>query len=166
MGRPRPLCWARCSLVFCVRQFCNVVATISDGNQHVDLPPPAIMFPVALWTGKQVVSMLLKQNKQTQLLVNVELKERNYSGKNAEGKEWLHMCPDEGYVCIRNRWEARRSRCVIAALSHHHTNLAFALTATHSELLCGNLGKSTLGGKKTGLVYALIRNHSEMVAAT
>ena len=112
MGRPRPLCWARCSLVSCVPQFCNVVATISDGDQHVDLPPPAIMFPVALWTGKQVVSMLLKQNKQTQLLVNVELKERNYSGKNAEGKEWLHMCPDEGYVCIRNRWEARRSRAV------------------------------------------------------
>ena len=117
-------------------EFCNVVSTITDALGHVDLPPPAIMFPVQLWTGKQVISMLLRQNKATDLLVNLELKEGNYCGKDKQGKEWKYMDPNEGYVCFRN-----------------------------SELMCGNLGKKTLGGKKTGLVYALIRNHSELAAA-
>jgi DNA-directed RNA polymerase III subunit RPC1 len=32
----------------------------SDANEYIDLPPPAIIKPVRLWTGKQLYSLLFK----------------------------------------------------------------------------------------------------------
>lgn len=34
--------------------FCRVASYLGDAGEHVDIPPPAILKPVALWTGKQV----------------------------------------------------------------------------------------------------------------
>lgn len=34
--------------------FCRVASYLGDAGEHVDIPPPAILTPVALWTGKQV----------------------------------------------------------------------------------------------------------------
>ena len=34
--------------------FCRVASYLGDAGEHMDIPPPAIMKPVALWTGKQV----------------------------------------------------------------------------------------------------------------
>lgn len=36
--------------------FCRVASYLGDAGEHVDIPPPAILKPVALWTGKQVGS--------------------------------------------------------------------------------------------------------------
>lgn len=36
------------------QSFCRVATYLGDAGERVDLPPPAIMKPVALWTGKQV----------------------------------------------------------------------------------------------------------------
>ncbi|TYZ65031.1 hypothetical protein PybrP1_003004 [[Pythium] brassicae (nom. inval.)] len=111
-------------------QFCQVVAMLGDALDHVELPPPAIVLPLRLWTGKQVISMLIQPNARTNVLVNLELKERNYTDGQV-------MCWKDGYVCFRN-----------------------------SELLCGNLGKKTLGdGSKHGLFYVLIRDHGPHEAA-
>ncbi|CAN0322144.1 unnamed protein product, partial [Laminaria digitata] len=35
--------------------FCRVATYLGDAGEHVDIPLPAIMKPVALWTGKQVI---------------------------------------------------------------------------------------------------------------
>ena len=84
-----------------------------------------------LWTGKQVINMLVKQNNRSNIAVNIELEEKNYIGSTKQ------MCPKDGYVLFKS-----------------------------SELMCGNLGKATLGsGSKEGLFYALIRNCSTEVAA-
>ncbi len=41
--------------VFLTRgQVSQLIVTMCDGMLHVDLPPPAIIKPVALWTGAQV----------------------------------------------------------------------------------------------------------------
>ena len=83
-----------------------------------------------LWTGKQVVSMLIQQNNYSKMNVNIELEEKSYT------KSGGIMCPNDGYVVFHN-----------------------------SQLMCGKLGKPTLGsGSKDGLFYSLIKNCSFEVA--
>jgi len=76
-------------------QFCQLVSYYGDADEHIDLPPPTLMKPVELWTGKQIFGMLLKPNKASKLIVNFETKEKNYtSGK--------HFCRNDGWVAFRN----------------------------------------------------------------
>jgi DNA-directed RNA polymerase III subunit RPC1 len=83
-----------------------------------------------LWTGKQVINVLLRPNRQSKVFVNTVVKEKFYSGS---GK---HMCVNDGWVVLKN-----------------------------SELLCGGLGKTTMGAEsKTGLMYSLIRDNSVEIA--
>lgn len=104
-------------------EFCRLVAFLGDGSEHIDMPPPTIWKPHKLWTGKQVISLLVRPNKEMTCTVNVESEERFYT-KNK------HFCHVDGFVAFRR-----------------------------GELICGNLGKKTLGGdSKSGLFYVLIRD--------
>jgi len=76
--------------------FCRLVATLGDGGEHIDLPPPAILKPVQLWTGKQVTGLLVRPSKASPVLVNCSLEERNYSGGGGA------FCPKDGFVVFRN----------------------------------------------------------------
>jgi DNA-directed RNA polymerase III subunit RPC1 len=107
-------------------EFCKLCGYFCiEDNEIIKIPPPAILKPLKLWTGKQVMSMLVSQNKNSNISVDAECAEKNYTQKDLK-----QMCPKDGYVLFRS-----------------------------SELLCGNLGKATLGdGSKKGLFYALIRN--------
>lgn len=67
----------------------------SDANMHIELPPPAIMKPKKLWSGKQIFSLILRPNKKTPVLANLEAKGKAYT-KNKE------MCFKDSYVIIRN----------------------------------------------------------------
>eukprot|EP00826_Nyctotherus_ovalis_P051880 TRINITY_DN6511_c0_g1_i3.p1 TRINITY_DN6511_c0_g1~~TRINITY_DN6511_c0_g1_i3.p1 ORF type:complete len:1080 (+),score=294.21 TRINITY_DN6511_c0_g1_i3:96-3335(+) len=112
-------------------EFCRVCGYIGDAEEWVEIPHPAVVKPVELWTGKQVVGVLLRPNRRSQISVNIEVKEKNYSRKGE------CMCPSDGYVVIRN-----------------------------SELICGNIGKATIGGgSKTGLVYSLMKDNNHNAAA-
>lgn len=73
--------------------FCQLVSYFSDGEEMVDLPPPAIMKPRELWTGKQVFTMLLLPNRESKMTVSFENKEKNYSTNK-------HFCPNDGWVTI------------------------------------------------------------------
>lgn len=73
-------------------QFCGYFA---DANERIDLPPPAILKPVELWTGKQIISVMLRPNRHSNVIVNCALKERNYTNDD-------HMCKSDGYVIIQN----------------------------------------------------------------
>lgn len=64
----------------------------NDCNERIELPPPAILKPVELWTGKQVIGVMLRPNKKNNVQVNTVLKARNYSGKDE------HMCLQDGFV--------------------------------------------------------------------
>lgn len=90
----------------------------------INLPPPTILKPTALWTGKQVISSLLRPNKKTRIIVNLKTKEKLYTKGEV-------MCLKDGWVIFKN-----------------------------SELLSGQLGKNTLGGNKSGLIYALLRDNN------
>ncbi|GAM24976.1 hypothetical protein SAMD00019534_081510 [Acytostelium subglobosum LB1] len=76
-------------------RFAHMCTHFADAYEHIDLPPPAIMKPMELWTGKQIFEVLLRPSIRSHVLVNLETKSRTYE-KN------LFMCPRDGYVCFRN----------------------------------------------------------------
>ena len=114
---------------FSREEFFRVISYFSDAAEEIDVPPPAIYKPKKLWTGKQVISVLVRPNKSVNARVNVESKERFYTDNKA-------MCVEDGYVIFYR-----------------------------GELMCGNLGKKTLGGEsKHGLFYVLIRDYGPQEA--
>lgn len=110
-----------------------------DGMDTVDLPTPAILKPIELWTGKQLFSVLVRPHAKVRVYVNLTVKEKSYTKPNKEGeREKEAMCPNDGLVYFRN-----------------------------SELLSGQLGKATLGnGNKDGLFSVLLRDYKAHAAAT
>jgi DNA-directed RNA polymerase III subunit RPC1 len=80
---------------FARETFCQIVSYYGNAEEHIDLPMPAILKPIELWTGKQVFSMMLRPNKASKVLVNFETREKNYSsGEN--------FCRNDGWVTFRN----------------------------------------------------------------
>jgi DNA-directed RNA polymerase III subunit RPC1 len=76
-------------------EFCQLVSYYSDAEEQVDIPLPTIIRPIELWTGKQVFSMMIRPNKESNVLVNFEAKEKNYMSDK-------HFCPNDGWVAFRN----------------------------------------------------------------
>ncbi|CAG8562176.1 2317_t:CDS:10 [Ambispora gerdemannii] len=80
-------------------QFVQICSYMSDANLHIDIPPPTILKPFRLWTGKQIFNVLMRPNKSSPVLVNLENKGRSFEKKDGVIPE---LCPNEGYVVIRN----------------------------------------------------------------
>lgn len=51
-----------------------MLSWFSDGKELINLPPPTIIKPVALWTGKQVISAILRPNKLARVVINFQTK--------------------------------------------------------------------------------------------
>ena len=64
------------------------------------MPVPTILKPVELWTGKQVFSTLLRPNRNCRVLVNLEMKEKNYAGSITRKED--SFCESDGYVKFVN----------------------------------------------------------------
>eukprot|EP01113_Clastostelium_recurvatum_P040668 TRINITY_DN6343_c0_g1_i1.p1 TRINITY_DN6343_c0_g1~~TRINITY_DN6343_c0_g1_i1.p1 ORF type:complete len:1395 (-),score=348.95 TRINITY_DN6343_c0_g1_i1:174-4358(-) len=77
-------------------QFCKLCTFMGDANEKIDLPPPAIIKPIELWSGKQIFSVIMRPSRKSHVLVNLESKSRTYGGKHE------HMDPADGWVVIRN----------------------------------------------------------------
>ncbi|CAK0820611.1 unnamed protein product [Prorocentrum cordatum] len=77
-------------------KFCQLACVLTDGTEPVELPPPAILKPCELWTGKQLFNVMLRPNRQSGVIANVEVEESNYS------KQGGSFCVNDGYVVIRN----------------------------------------------------------------
>lgn len=112
-----------------LEDFIQICTYPGNGLDEVEIPTPTILKPIRLWTGKQVIDVLLRPNRKCDTIINLELKAGNYQGTKVKG---LHnsMCSNDGYVLIYN-----------------------------SQLLSGNLCKKTLGGNKKGIVFILLRDH-------
>ena len=89
--------------------FCQICNYMFDGKSVVDpdskehfsveLPPPAIMKPERLWTGKQLWNVLMRPNHKSKVLVNMEAPCKQY--KAVEGT-FPDMNKDDAYLVIRN----------------------------------------------------------------
>jgi DNA-directed RNA polymerase III subunit RPC1 len=69
------------------------------GDTHLDLPPPAILKPRMLWTGKQVFSILMRPNKQSPVMVNLDAKCKEYQARPGQCPD---MDPNDAWLVIRN----------------------------------------------------------------
>ncbi|XP_069719344.1 DNA-directed RNA polymerase III subunit RPC1 isoform X3 [Phaenicophaeus curvirostris] len=66
---------------------CQIIASILVGKDEkikVRLPPPAILKPVTLWTGKQVFSLILKPSDDCPVKANLRTKGKQYCGKGED----------------------------------------------------------------------------------
>lgn len=81
-------------------EFCQVIGYLSDANEKVDLPPPTILRPEYLWTGKQVMNVLMRPNKGSNVLVNLEAACKTH--EKAEKGLIPDMSPNDGYLHIIN----------------------------------------------------------------
>lgn len=114
---------------------CELLAMMSDGDLQFDIPPPAIVKPVKLWTGKQIFSLLIKPNKQSNVIINLEAKNKSFQAPEKGFPP--EMSPNDGYLLIRG-----------------------------SEIIAGNMDKSTLGdGKKHSVFFAILRDYGPDEAA-
>lgn len=82
---------------FTREQFCTLVSYFGDADEHVDIPAPAIFKPVQLWTGKQVFSAMIRPNKDSNVFIDFDCKEKNYNST----KNQRHFCIDDGWVAFR-----------------------------------------------------------------
>lgn len=55
-------------------QFTEILSWFTDANEMIDLPPPTILKPALLWTGKQVISSVLRPNRHARVVVNFHAK--------------------------------------------------------------------------------------------
>lgn len=81
-------------------QFAQICSYFADADLHIDIPHPAIMKPQQLWTGKQVFSCLIKPNKDSKHLVNLEAQCRTC--EKPTGNYIRDMSPNDGYLVIIN----------------------------------------------------------------
>ena len=91
------------------KTFCQICSYMFDGNSVIDpdtrerfpveIPPPSILKPERLWTGKQIWNVLMRPNRKSKVLVNMEAPCKQY-------KAVKNTCPDmnadDAYLVIRN----------------------------------------------------------------
>ncbi|KAK8814306.1 hypothetical protein WA158_008168 [Blastocystis sp. Blastoise] len=114
---------------FTLQEFCRIAAFSGDAEDDLEIPIPAIIAPIPLWTGKQIYTTILRPNNHGRIHVSLEIKAGNFKGPSSNHYN-VCMCPNDGYVIIQD-----------------------------SELICGNICKNTIGGKKKGLIFMLARDH-------
>ena len=117
-------------------QLCELLCMMSDANVQYDLPPPSIMKPRALWTGKQVFSLLIKPNADSKVEINLEARTKSFQ-RPKDPDSPPEMSVNDGYVIIQK-----------------------------SEVLCGTMEKKLLGdGNKNSIFYAILRDYGPDEAA-
>jgi DNA-directed RNA polymerase III subunit RPC1 len=125
------------------RQFTQICCYFADANIHIDIPPPAIMKPVRLWTGKQIFNVLMRPTKDSKILVNVESKCHKWEEASAKFYPWISkiqpdLSPNDGWLVVVN-----------------------------SEIMCGVMDKATVGsGKKKSIFGVIMRDYGPHEAAT
>ncbi|KAF5635130.1 DNA-directed RNA polymerase III subunit RPC1 [Fusarium sp. NRRL 52700] len=81
------------------KTFTYLCMHMMDGKTHLDMPPPAIIAPQSLWTGKQLFSMLMRPNKDSPVKVNLDAKCRAYKARPGQSPD---MDPNDGWLVVRN----------------------------------------------------------------
>ncbi|KAI9024018.1 hypothetical protein DFJ74DRAFT_705759 [Hyaloraphidium curvatum] len=78
-----------------IAEYCTYMG---DAVTHIDLPPPAILKPQRLWTGKQLFSLVLKPNRKSNVNVNLSTRNRTFE----KGHGMAEFDEADGWVIIQN----------------------------------------------------------------
>ncbi|CAI5504931.1 unnamed protein product [Closterium sp. Naga37s-1] len=76
--------------------FCLLCSYMTDGAMQVDIPTPALLKPVELWTGKQLIGVLVRPSAHDRVFVTLGVPEKTYSKKGGP------FCVNDGFVFFRN----------------------------------------------------------------
>ncbi|KAG8185895.1 hypothetical protein JTE90_028895 [Oedothorax gibbosus] len=112
---------------------CSILSN-EDLLTRIRLPPPALIKPYTMWTGKQIFSLILRPNKECNILINLRKAPKGRAGSPYTSKE--EMCPNDSFVIIRN---------------------SELLAGTMSKATLGS-------GSKTTIFYILLRDYGKMHA--
>ena len=74
---------------------CSLMSYFGDADEQVDIPPPALIKPIRLWTGRQIFTAMINPTKESKIHVTFEAKEKNYQ----KDKHW---CVNGGWVAFRH----------------------------------------------------------------
>ncbi|KAL5968213.1 DNA-directed RNA polymerase III subunit RPC1 [Taenia solium] len=85
---------------FTFDQACQLTCQLVAGSQigsEIQLPTPAILWPVKLWTGKQIFSLVISPHPSNEVKINLRVPTKSiYSNRQEE------LCPNDGFVVIDN----------------------------------------------------------------
>eukprot|EP00731_Ephydatia_muelleri_P022715 Em0015g298a len=109
--------------------FCQVVASMLHGKDtllKIDIPPPAIWKPAKLWTGKQVISLLIRPNQNSPVVMNLRAKGKQYT----KGED---LCSCDSFVVIYNSQHMCGCLDKSALGSGSKTNIFYILLRDYGE---------------------------------
>ena len=94
---------------------------------YISLPPPCIMKPRQLWSGKQIFSLILRPSIKSRIQINLSTKGKEYSGN---GKE---MCVKDSWLLVRNTEVLAGSVDKSTIGSGSKTNIYYVLLRDYGE---------------------------------
>ncbi|KAL8975580.1 MAG: hypothetical protein Q9197_000196 [Variospora fuerteventurae] len=81
------------------KTFTHLCMYMVDGAVQLDLPPPTVLKPTMLWTGKQVFNVMMRPNQHSPVMVNLDAACREY--RRVEGQP-RDLDKNDGWLCVRN----------------------------------------------------------------
>ncbi|KAM0788234.1 hypothetical protein ACM66B_001388 [Microbotryomycetes sp. NB124-2] len=163
-------------------EFTQICSFFADANLHIDLPPPTIIKPVRLWTGKQVFNCLMRPNKSSQVKINLEARNKTFEKPKDRFVEVQVPITDDDdveMVDASDKTAKGHARGKAAAEPQTKTELRKIkpfpsdmspndgyLVIQNSEIMCGVFDKATVGdGNKNSVFAVMQRDYGEDVAA-
>ena len=136
--------------------FCN-----DSAHRRIHMPHPAIYKPMRLWTGKQVFSMLLRaddsiDDEQQSAVDTADDDYKSTSISLDDPSLSSYQDTSDLNLELPERNYTKRGGCMCARDGY--------VVFRRSQLMCGNLCKTSVGGDKQGMLYALIRNKGSAAA--
>ena len=81
------------------KTFVTICVGMLEPETTFDLPPPTILKPQMLWTGKQIFNVLMKPSRRSNIRVNIDAQCRDFR----QHHEDLHNdLQNDSFLCIRN----------------------------------------------------------------
>ncbi|EFY94113.2 DNA-directed RNA polymerase III [Metarhizium robertsii ARSEF 23] len=81
------------------KTFTTICIHMLDGGTQLDLPPPAIIVPKTLWTGKQIFNVLMRPNNRSPVMVNLDARCKSFVTRPGQCPD---MDPNDGWLVVRN----------------------------------------------------------------
>ena len=81
------------------KTFTNICMYMVGANMQIDLPPPTVLKPVMLWTGKQIFNVMMRPNKDSEVRVNLDGACKQYKAIPGVPRD---LSESDGWLCIRN----------------------------------------------------------------
>lgn len=81
------------------KTFSHICNYMLESDTRFDLPPPAILKPQMLWTGKQVFNVMMRPNRESPVLVNLDAACKQFKAPKGTPRD---LDANDGWLCIRN----------------------------------------------------------------